>query len=106
MFFGVFQCLPVNDCPADSCDSGVLTRGSESTSFYSAILVPPSGIIFLKAEITYRQIHPQVIWSVFFKHICMILLSSLYVYMYNLHSKNGNSYLFFPFFTLLYLLLI
>ena len=40
IFFGKFQCLPVNDCPAASCDSGVLARGSESTSFYSAILVP------------------------------------------------------------------
>ena len=36
--FGEFQCLPVDDCPAASCDSGVLARGSESTSFYSAIL--------------------------------------------------------------------
>ena len=40
VFFGEFQCLPVDDCPAASCDSGVLARGSESTSFYSAILVP------------------------------------------------------------------
>ena len=40
IFSGKFQCLPFNDCPAASCDSGVLTRGSESTSFYSAILVP------------------------------------------------------------------
>ena len=39
IFFGEFQCLPVDDCPAASCDSGVLARGSESTSFYSAILV-------------------------------------------------------------------
>ena len=39
IFFGEFQCLPVDDCPAASCDSGVLTRGSESMSFYSAILV-------------------------------------------------------------------
>ena len=40
IFFGEFQCLPVNDCPAASCDYSVLARGSESTSFYSAILVP------------------------------------------------------------------
>ena len=38
IFFGEFQCLPVDDCSAVSCGSGVLTRGSESTSFYSAIL--------------------------------------------------------------------
>ena len=47
--FGGFQCLPVNDCPAASCDSGVITRGSESTAFYSAILVqgPHTGIQLL-----------------------------------------------------------
>ena len=38
--FYKFQCFPVDDCPAASSDSGVLARGSESTSFYSAILVP------------------------------------------------------------------
>ena len=38
IFFGVFQCLPVDDCSAISCDSGVLTGGSESTSVSSAIL--------------------------------------------------------------------
>ena len=38
--FGEFQCLPVDDCPAARCDSGVLARGHESMSFYSAILVP------------------------------------------------------------------
>ena len=39
IFFDEFQCLPVDDCPAVSCDSGVLTRGSESTSFCSTISV-------------------------------------------------------------------
>ena len=47
IFFGEFQCLPVNDCPAVSFDSGVLTRGSESTS-YSAIL-NQSKMAFLSA---------------------------------------------------------
>ena len=37
-FFGEFQCLPVDDCSAVSCDSSALARGSECTSFYSAIL--------------------------------------------------------------------
>ena len=32
--FGEFQCLPVDDCPAASFDSGALARESESTSFY------------------------------------------------------------------------
>ena len=38
IFFGEFQCLPVDDCSAVSCDSGALTRGSEHTSFYSTVL--------------------------------------------------------------------
>ena len=38
IFLGEFQCLPVDDCPAVSCDSVALTRGSEHMSFYSATL--------------------------------------------------------------------
>ena len=38
IFFSEFQCLPVNDCSAVSCDSGALARGSKCRSFYSAIL--------------------------------------------------------------------
>ena len=38
IIFGEFQCLPVNDCSAISCDFDALARGSECTSFYSAIL--------------------------------------------------------------------
>ena len=38
IFFGEFHCLPARDCSAVSCDSGALARGSERTSFYSAIL--------------------------------------------------------------------
>ena len=37
IFFGEFQCLPVDDRSAVSCDSGALARGNEHTSFYSAI---------------------------------------------------------------------
>ena len=40
------QCPPVDDCPAASHDSGVLARGSESTSFYSAILVPSVSLVY------------------------------------------------------------
>ena len=51
ILLGEVQGLPVNDCPADSCDSGALTRGSESTSFYSAILVnPPTEWVLLTAD--------------------------------------------------------
>ena len=38
IFSGEFQCLPVDDCSAVSCDSGALTRGSESTSFYACLI--------------------------------------------------------------------
>ena len=61
IFFGEFQCLHVDDCPTASCDSGVLARGSESTSFYSAILVPNL--------IAYMFITPQ--------NECSALLNSL-----------------------------
>ena len=48
IFFVEFQCLPVNDCSAVSCDSGALARGSECTSFYSNILnLSPPLIYFL-----------------------------------------------------------
>ena len=55
IFFGEYQCLPVDDCPAASCDSGVLTRGNESTSLYSSILVQLGAhtfkIVFLLHEL-------------------------------------------------------
>ena len=51
IFFGEFQCLPVDDYPAASCDSGVLTRGSESMSFYSAILVQTPCLLFFKTSL-------------------------------------------------------
>ena len=38
VFLGEFHCLPVDDCSAASCDSGSFARGTECTSFYSAIL--------------------------------------------------------------------
>ena len=40
IFFGEFQCLPVNNCSAVICDSSAFTRGSDFMSFYSAILNP------------------------------------------------------------------
>ena len=47
ILLGEFQCPPLDDCPAASCDSGVLARGSGSTSFYSAILVPISCLVLI-----------------------------------------------------------
>ena len=45
IYFGEFLWLPVDGCSAVSFDSGVLIRGRESTSFYSAIS-NQSGFIF------------------------------------------------------------
>ena len=59
IFFVELQCLPVNDCSAVSCDSGVLTRGSESTSFYSAILNQFEFLIaFLMEKIWFPSLFP------------------------------------------------
>ena len=57
IFFG--ECLPVNDCPAASCDSGVLTRESDSMSFYSTILLPPPRADFFKT-VHVRKVFPWV----------------------------------------------
>ena len=63
IFFGEFQCLPVDDCPAASCDSGVLARGSESPSFYFTILVPPLGVISW-IRFAQRETNEVRIWRV------------------------------------------
>ena len=52
IFFGEFQCLPVDDCSAVSCDSRALARGSERTSFYSAILNPRWILLYILCNIT------------------------------------------------------
>ena len=61
IFFGEFQCLPVDDCSAVSCDSSALTRGSEHTSSYSAILnhSPQSFFIFQDFD----NFEESVIWG-------------------------------------------
>ena len=50
ILLGEVQCLPVDVCPAASCDSGSLTRGSESMCFYSAILVNPLWLVSICAR--------------------------------------------------------
>ena len=57
IFFGEFQCLPVNDCSAVSCDSSALARGSESTSFYSTILNQSSLIYFIYLFLSVLGLH-------------------------------------------------
>ena len=49
IFFGEFQCLPVDDCLAVSCDSHALARGGKCTSSYSAILNQSQRHIFFSA---------------------------------------------------------
>ena len=54
ILFGEFQCFSVDECPAASCDFGVLTRGSEHTLFYSIILVPsPVHFLFVSSRMAW-----------------------------------------------------
>ena len=48
--FGEFQCLPVDNCSAVSCDSGALARGSQHMSSYSAILNQSPRVSVLRHE--------------------------------------------------------
>ena len=56
IFFGEFQCLPVSDCSAVSCDYGALAGGSESMFFYSTIL---------------NQSPNSAFWCLLYRNICM-----------------------------------
>ena len=58
ILFGEFQCLPVDDCSAVSCDSSALTRGSERMSFYSAIL--NQSIVYFVFKNTSSHIHTYI----------------------------------------------
>ena len=55
IFFGEFQCLAVDDCPAASCDSGVLTRGSEMVFLDS--FPSPDTITSVNTVMFYIAIH-------------------------------------------------
>ena len=57
-FFAEFQCFPVIDCSAVSCDSSALARGSERTSFYSTILIQSSleGLLLIFSYILYQSL--------------------------------------------------
>ena len=103
IFFGEFQCLPVDDCPAASCDSGVLTEGNESTSFYSAILVQPLTsfnwllclILTMVPLLTFLfSWHPLQIPSLCFSNNIVIIYISI-----SLNSKfsEGRGYVLFVF---------
>ena len=82
IFFGEFQCLPVNDGSAVHCDSGALSRGSESTYFYSSILNPKDhDLIFTLWKSKYLTL---VIWN--FK----IVLNDAFTF----HSLFGPGRLF------------
>ena len=65
-FFGEFQCLPVDDGSAVSCDAGAPARGSERTSLYSAIL---TAISFKALKVLESKIVKNNI-----KHLILVVL--------------------------------
>ena len=84
IFFGEFQHPPVDDCPAASCDSGVLTKGSESTSFSSAILVPLpifSFIIYNLEIIILPSLSPKLVMMIKWDDINTSTLKSITFYI-------------------------
>ena len=81
IFFGEFQCLPIDDCSAFSCDFSALARGSESSPS-----TPPSwtNLFFLDFKTVYLLIFFQrtIFWmyslTFFFKLIsAYIFITSL-----------------------------
>ena len=52
IIFGDFQCLPVDDCSAVSCDTGALARGSEGMSFFSTVFPISS---YISSNIAYQN---------------------------------------------------
>ena len=59
-FFGEFQCLPVDDCLAVSCDSGALAKGSPDSvlalkGLTTHVQLPVDGFIFPYIEKTLKK---------------------------------------------------
>ena len=77
IFFGEFQCLPVDTCPAASCDTVVLTRGSESTSFYTAIFSLLIFFFFFFFEISYSLSAKLVLLSPF-ESLCISVFQCVF----------------------------
>ena len=85
IFFGEFHCLPVDDCPAASCDSGVLAKGSESMSFYSAILVPsPDTLVFELVIITNKLKALRILSCLFAHHLKLGISTCLWKWHKNI----------------------
>ena len=77
IFFCEFQCFPVNDFSAVSCDSGALARGSESTFFYSAIFNTDLFLVSYPAVLCVCVCVCVCVWSnVFWYQYAMTSLSS------------------------------
>ena len=74
IFFGEFQCLPVDDCSAVSCDFSALAGGSECTSFYSAILN--------QSPRCHSEILPLALLDLFFSTVVFRLIF-VYYYLFN-----------------------
>ena len=81
IFFCEFQCLPVNDCSAVSCDSGALPRGSEHMSFYSAILNQSLIFLFL-IDLTENSLFKIIIATMYSTMYAFIFISYVYIYIY------------------------
>ena len=79
-FFGEFQCLPVDDCSAVSCDSGVLARWSESTSFYSSILNQSVACFFIHPDNLFLFIE---MFRPFLKIIDMVVIKCIKYYLFS-----------------------
>ena len=86
IFFGEFQCLPVDDCSAVSCDSGALTRGSRCTSFYSAILNQSLGTYF-----RYSSSQKSVGW----RSLCLAQTVPRDLWAQNYFHKNTRNFCLF-----------
>ena len=83
--FGEFQCLLVDDYSVISCDSGALTRGSELTSFYSAILnqswVEMSGFLYITVIFWYSDYLVFLLQKILYR-------DSLAVLWFGLHAST------------------
>ena len=91
IFFGEFQCLPVDDCPAASCDSVALTRGSKSTSLYSTILSQSLFFLIVKSCLVFldmKYLRYTLLWDMLFcQYFARCMAEWLNILQIILHSK-------------------
>ena len=83
IFFGEFQCLPVDDCSAVSCDSGARARGIERTS-YSVILNLQRS--YICGKVSYA--HLNLVRSSCSHQGKKILQKSVWKWLHRTHSRD------------------